>query len=80
MQTLVNNRSQFQAKWCYLPLNWTGEAPKAEDQTWVQLLAEDLFADDQALLLCQESESQWVVWVPGQGETRLDISQFCINP
>ena len=53
MQTLVNNRSQFQAKWCYLPLNWTGEAPKAEDQTWVQLLAEDLFADDQALLLCQ---------------------------
>jgi hypothetical protein len=34
MQALVNNYSQFQAKWCYLPLNWTGEAPKAEDQTW----------------------------------------------
>lgn len=80
MQALVNNRSQSQTKWCYLPLNWAGDAPKAEDQTWVQLLAEDLFADDQALLLCQESESQWVVWVPGQGETRLDISQFCINP
>jgi hypothetical protein len=76
MQALVNNYSQFQAKWCYLPLNWTGEAPKAEDRTWVQLLAEDLFADDQALLLCQESES---AWVPGQGETRLDISEFCIN-
>ena len=80
MQALINNRSQSQTRWCYLPLNWTGEVPKAEDQTWVQLLAEDLFADDQALLLCQESEDEWVVWVPGQGETRLDISQFCINP
>jgi len=43
------------------------------------ILAEDLFADDQALLLCQESESAWVAWVPGQGETCLDISKFCIG-
>ena len=62
MQALVNNRSQSQAKWYYLPLNWTGKVPKAEDQTWVELLAEGLFADDQSLLLCQESESQSVPW------------------
>lgn len=79
MQTLVNNLSQSQAKWCYLPSNWTGEAPKPEDQIWVQLLVSESF-DDEALLLCQESEDQWVAWIPSLGETRLDISQFCINP
>ncbi len=80
MQTLTRDHSQSQVKWCYLPLNWTGVAPKPESNTWVQLLMQERFDDEEALLLCQESEDQWVAWIPSHGETRLDIGQFCVNP
>ncbi|MEB3308850.1 MAG: hypothetical protein VKJ02_01305 [Snowella sp.] len=83
MQVLANQNYQSQAKWCYLPENWSGEAPKPQSQTWVQLLAQEPvspFAAEEALLLCEEENEQWVVWIPSYGETRLDISQFCITP
>lgn len=46
--------------------------------TWVQL-KEPLssYSEDEALLLCQHSDTEWVVWVPGYGETILDRGQFC---
>lgn len=49
-----------------------------EASTWVQLQAPlSPYSEDEALLLCQHSDTEWVVWVPGYGETILDRCQFC---
>ncbi|MCU0534694.1 MAG: hypothetical protein MUD14_12445 [Hydrococcus sp. Prado102] len=46
--------------------------------TWVKLFKPlDLFCYDEALLLCQQSESEWVAWIPDYGEAILHVSQFC---
>jgi hypothetical protein len=46
--------------------------------TWVQLLElPSTFSFDEALLLCQISESEWVAWIPDHGETVLNTCQFC---
>lgn len=44
---------------------------------WVKLLQPvSPFSADEALLLCQASEHQWLAWVPGYGEVLLDTDQF----
>jgi len=35
------------------------------------------FSADEALLLCQASETEWVAWVPDHGEILLTIDQIC---
>ena len=62
-------------------LNWAQslEMPKIEQNFWVKLLSPfNHFCHDEALLLCQasESESRWVVWIPNHGEAVLDVSEF----
>lgn len=45
--------------------------------TWVKL--KELphpFSADEALLLCQESEDDWLAWIPSYGEAKLHRSQF----
>lgn len=71
-------------QWCSLPLNRLGEfdlAPTPQANTWVRLIdLFDGFCHDEALLLCQESEAEWVAWIPDRGETILHTSQFCLMP
>jgi hypothetical protein len=44
---------------------------------WVKLRAPITnYSHDEALLLCEEEEGNWVAWVPGYGETLLLRSQF----
>jgi hypothetical protein len=51
-----------------------------ESSTWVHLLeSPSPLAYQEALLLCQHSEDEWVAWIPDHGEAVLHISQFCIN-
>ena len=46
--------------------------------TWVKLLELPTpFSSDEALLLCQDSEDQWLAWVPDYGEIVLHPNQFC---
>ena len=46
--------------------------------TWVQLLElPSPFSFNEALLLCQHSEEQWVAWIPDYGEIMIHTSQFC---
>jgi hypothetical protein len=46
--------------------------------TWVHLLElPSTFSDDEALLLCQISEDEWVGWIPNHGEAVLHTRQFC---
>ncbi|HEY9617192.1 MAG TPA: hypothetical protein V6C64_10145 [Microcoleaceae cyanobacterium] len=44
---------------------------------WVKLLKPfSPFSADEALLLCQYSEHQWLAWIPEYGEILLDTDQF----
>jgi hypothetical protein len=46
--------------------------------TWVHLLElPSPFSHDEALLLCQNSEDEWVAWIPDHGEAVLHSRQFC---
>ena len=79
MQTL--DVIQPRVQWCSVPLNRTEESNyQLQPNTWVQLLELlNPFCHDEALLLCQESDSEWVVWIPDYGEAVLHVSQFCVN-
>lgn len=49
--------------------------------TWVHLLElPSAFSFDEALLLCQVSDEQWVAWIPGHGEAVLHTDQFIALP
>jgi len=48
-----------------------------QPDAWVQLLDfPSSWGHDEALLLCQHSDREWVVWVPELGEAILHASQF----
>ncbi|HEY9744020.1 MAG TPA: hypothetical protein V6C90_26320 [Coleofasciculaceae cyanobacterium] len=52
--------------------------PEWHASTWVQL--QELpspYSHDEALLLCQHSETEWIVWIPEHGEMILHQNQFC---
>jgi len=51
--------------------------PEFEASTWVPLREPPSpYSHDEALLLCQHSESEWIVWIPDYGEMILHRSQF----
>jgi hypothetical protein len=63
----------------YTPATWSAAANVANphDRCWVELLW--LPSDgchDRAMLLCEESDDAWVVWIPGYGETVIPRSQM----
>jgi hypothetical protein len=46
--------------------------------TWVKLFSPPTaFAYDEAWLLCQFSEDQWLAWIPDYGEILLKTRDFC---
>ncbi len=48
---------------------------------WVSLLdPPSEYAHDEALLLCQLSEDDWLTWIPSFGEIALCLRQFCPLP
>lgn len=49
-----------------------------QPDTWVKLLElPSRLSFDEALLLCQISEDDWVAWIPDHGEAVLHVSEFC---
>ena len=84
MTTIDFAQKQYSAQWCYVPINRSADSafnPQPQANTWVRLL--DIlnpFCHDEALLLCQESDSEWVAWIPDHGEASLRVWQFCVNP
>lgn len=56
--------------------SWELERPKPN--TWVKLLAlPSEYSADEALLLCECGDREWVAWVPEHGEIVLHESEFC---
>ncbi|MBD1902608.1 hypothetical protein NDI44_10925 [Trichocoleus sp. DQ-A3] len=78
--------------YCVLPLlsrtrSWAPQTNRTQsqmdyqDSTWVQLLElPNPYSHDEALLLCQQSEDEWVAWIPDHGEAVLHTSQFIRPP
>ncbi len=65
------------------PLNWSSQPDLStkeqewEASTWVQLRERpSAYSHDEALLLCQHSDTQWIVWIPDYGEMIVHRSQF----
>jgi len=76
----VTAEKHFQVKWCTIAFNNNNSVkpPYPERNTWVQLLEKpNPLSHDEALLLCQQSETEWVAWVPDHGEAILSVEQFC---
>jgi hypothetical protein len=47
------------------------------EMQWVYLIAPpDSFSYEQALLLSQTSNDEWIAWIPDYGETTLHRSEF----
>jgi len=47
--------------------------------TWVKLLEPPAACgQDEALLLCQQTEDAWLSWIPDYGEVLLHVSQFLL--
>jgi len=58
-------------------LQYNLKSQDLQPQTWVELLElPNPYSHDEALLLCQTSSSEWVVWIPEHGEVILHRSQF----
>ncbi|KYC43349.1 hypothetical protein WA1_11785 [Scytonema hofmannii PCC 7110] len=45
---------------------------------WVKLIElPSPYSFDEALLLCQVSQDEWLAWIPDHGEAVLNNRQFC---
>ncbi|ACK67798.1 hypothetical protein PCC8801_3848 [Rippkaea orientalis PCC 8801] len=69
-----------EVRWCSPILNSDrATIPPLESNMWVRLLEPlSLFCYDEAILLCQLSEIEWIAWIPDHGESMLNIEQFCV--
>ena len=66
-------RSLISSRLTPQPSQQAGLAPSV----WVNLAAlPHAFSHSEALLLCQQSEDEWLAWVPDYGETVLHVSEF----
>ena len=63
-------------KWSSKPdINTTGQDLQAS--AWVKLRERPSeYSHDEALLLCQHSDTEWIVWIPEYGEMVLHRSQL----
>jgi hypothetical protein len=53
-------------------------APRYLASMWVKLFnPPTAFSFDEAWLLCQAAEDQWLAWIPDYGEILLNSSEFC---
>ncbi len=55
----------------------SGVPDEEEPGTWVNLRElPNPYSHDEALLLCQNADNQWIAWIPDHGETILYRHQF----
>jgi hypothetical protein len=64
--------------WEKLRADSTSAVLQYQPSTWVKLFnPPTAYSFDQAWLLCQCSENQWLAWVPEYGELLLNTDEFC---
>lgn len=64
--------------WSNHKFYYTSSQQEYQADTWVKLLEiPSTYSYDEALLLCQVAEDEWVAWIPDCGEAVLKTRQFC---
>ncbi|MGC9525154.1 MAG: hypothetical protein ACP5D7_06390 [Limnospira sp.] len=59
------------------PLIGLGSASEVSVPVWVYLMeSPDPLAPEEALLLCERTQGEWVAWIPEYGEAILYRQQF----
>ncbi|MGC1393033.1 MAG: hypothetical protein WA828_02040 [Coleofasciculaceae cyanobacterium] len=71
-----------QSKTSLPSLNWsTTLAEPLQASTWVKLQElPNPYSHDEALLLCQNSDTEWTVWIPDHGQMilhRCQLGEVC---
>ncbi|MBD0264797.1 MAG: hypothetical protein ICV78_19360 [Tolypothrix sp. Co-bin9] len=57
--------------------SYANSQEKLQASTWVKLLElPSTFSFDEALLLCQVTEDEWLAWIPDHGEALLNTRQY----
>ncbi|HBE20908.1 MAG TPA: hypothetical protein DEG17_12635 [Cyanobacteria bacterium UBA11149] len=52
--------------------------PKYQPSTWVKLFnPPTAYSFDEAWLLCECDDNQWLAWIPDYGEILLKTDEFC---
>ncbi len=83
MSLQKSSQSQLTVQWCSIPLSRTQgrtAIPQPQSGTWVQLLKPEslnALCHEEALILCQISNWEWIAWIPDHGEAMINIEQFC---
>jgi len=75
-QTKSHSQAKIQWGACqYIPQN---SSKILESGDWVSLFTlPSEYAHDEALLLCEIDDENWVTWIPNHGEAQLCLRQFC---
>ncbi|NEQ18957.1 MAG: hypothetical protein F6K28_02940 [Microcoleus sp. SIO2G3] len=82
---LDSSRPDYATRLAWHNLDWSSKSDLKSLQdfqpnSWVKLSElPNPYSFDEALLLCQVSCDQWLVWIPDHGEAQLHISQFFGN-
>ncbi len=83
---LDSSRPDCATRLAWHNLDWSTKSDLKESlqnfqpNSWVKLSElPNPYSFDEALLLCQVSRDQWLVWIPDHGEAQLHISQFFVN-
>ncbi len=74
-----NNYSVNNLQWCWISVNKAQQEVVSLpplDNTWVHLLS----SEQDVLLLCSYSDTEWVVWNPDCGQQVIPVQQFCVIP
>lgn len=72
LKTPVNSAIAWEKLHISLP------SPQYQPSTWVRLFnPPTAFSFDEAWLLCQCSDEQWLAWIPDYGEILLHPDEFC---
>jgi hypothetical protein len=59
-------------------LRISSSSPQYQPSTWVRLFnPPTAFSFDEAWLLCQCSDEEWLAWIPDYGEILLYTDEFC---
>lgn len=73
-------------EWAFLQVSPTftiagnGVQAAIAPSTWVKLRSlPATYCSDEALLLCQQSEQQWLAWIPDHGEITLEREEFDLS-
>jgi hypothetical protein len=82
MAKLLSQNHKPIPQWCFVSLDSSNNLLIEESipaNTWVRLLEPlNPYSDEEALILCQHSDSEWVAWIPNYGEAILHVRQFCL--